>query len=137
MFLTLFPRTPGEPVELDGWTFPAGETVAVSAVAANRDPRRFADPDTLDLDRDAAGHLAFGFGRHGCLGQQLARVEIGEALTGLVREFPDLRLVDAEQAAPMTLAHPVGSYAAGRVLVAWGADPEPGGVVPRRASVRR
>lgn len=120
MFLTLFPRTPADAVDIEGREFPGGETVVVSAVAANRDPARFPDPDVLDLDRDATGHLAFGFGPHGCLGQQLARVEIVEALTGLVGEFPDLRLVDAEQSAPMPLAHPVGSYAAGRVVVAWG-----------------
>ena len=63
-----------------------------SLPAANRDPRRFADPDPLDITRQATGHLAFGHGVHQCLGQQLARVEMRIAYAALLRRFPGLRL---------------------------------------------
>ncbi|MGI5481698.1 cytochrome P450 [Streptomyces lavendofoliae] len=80
-----------EDVELDGQVIRAGETVTLSLEAANRDPARFPDPDTLDLRRKATGHLAFGHGIHQCLGQQLARVELRVALPALFTRFPTLR----------------------------------------------
>ncbi|TDV56548.1 cytochrome P450 [Actinophytocola oryzae] len=83
-------------VELGGELVRAGETVTVSLQAANRDPARFPDPDTLDLTRHAAGHVALGHGIHQCLGQQLARVEMRVAFPALLKRFPTLRLaVDA------------------------------------------
>ncbi|WP_306369469.1 cytochrome P450 [Nocardiopsis sp. CC223A] len=81
-----------EDVELAGQVIRAGESVTIAAQAANRDPEKFADPDTLDLRRDSAGHLSFGHGPHQCLGQQLARVELRVALAGLFARFPTLRL---------------------------------------------
>jgi cytochrome P450 len=91
-------KTAVEDVELEGRTVRAGETVVMSVDAANRDPLRFPDPDTLDLTRKATGHLGFGHGIHQCLGQQLARVEMQVALPALVSRFPTLRLaVDPEQ----------------------------------------
>ncbi|HEY9370114.1 cytochrome P450 [Streptomyces sp.] len=86
-----------EDVELAGQVIRAGESVVLSLDAANRDPRKFADPDSLDLRRTAAGHLGFGHGIHQCLGQQLARVEMTVALPALLTRFPTLRLaVDAK-----------------------------------------
>ncbi|MFF3608285.1 cytochrome P450 [Streptomyces sp. NPDC002463] len=87
-----FHRTALEDVELDGHTIKAGTTVVLSYSTANRDPDRFADPHTLDLGRQAAGHLAFSHGIHQCLGQQLARVEMRVAFRALVDRFPTLRL---------------------------------------------
>ncbi|MFI9024585.1 cytochrome P450 [Streptomyces sp. NPDC053560] len=81
-----------EPLTLAGTDVPAGAPVLVSPGAANRDPARYADPDALDLDRDAAGHLAFGHGIHRCLGAPLARAEATTALTTLLTRFPRLRL---------------------------------------------
>ncbi|GAA0935944.1 cytochrome P450 [Nonomuraea longicatena] len=81
-----------EDVELDGRTIEAGATVILSYNTANRDPGRFADPQTLDLKRDDGGHLAFGHGIHQCLGQQLARIELKVALPALLDRFPTLRL---------------------------------------------
>ena len=89
---TSFVRTALEPVELGDVVVEAGQTVAVSLAAGNRDPVKFLDPDALDLGRDARGHLAFGYGPHMCLGQHLARLELRIALTKLVERFPSLRL---------------------------------------------
>jgi len=79
-------------VVVGGHTIRAGESVCVSLPAANRDPDRFADPDTLDITRDTTGHLAFGHGVHRCLGQPLARIEMRIGYTALLRRFPGLRL---------------------------------------------
>jgi cytochrome P450 len=119
MFVTLFPRTATEDVTFDDVVIRAGETVSVSPVAANRDERRFERPQDFDITRDASGHLGFGHGPHGCLGQQLARLEICEALTQLLASFPRLALVEAEQLRPMPFAHPVATYEAGTVIVSW------------------
>ncbi|GAA2475381.1 cytochrome P450 [Streptomyces gobitricini] len=84
-------RTALEDVEVNGRLIKAGETVTVSLQAADRDPARFPDPDTLDVRRKATGHLAFGHGMHQCLGQQLARVEMRVAIPALFTRFPTLR----------------------------------------------
>ena len=89
-----------EDVELGGQLIKAGESVTFSLLAANRDPARFADPDRLDLSRDAVGHLTFGHGIHQCLGQQLARVEMRVAFPALFRRFPTLRLAGEVELRP-------------------------------------
>ena len=95
-----FMRTALEDVELEGRTIKAGSPVILSYNTANRDPERFTDPHTLDLQRQGGGHLAFGHGIHQCLGQQLARVEMRVAFPALVSRFPTLRLaVPAEEVA--------------------------------------
>ncbi|MFD8811423.1 cytochrome P450, partial [Streptomyces sp. NPDC059627] len=73
-------RFPTEDVSIGGVTVPAGETVLLSLAAAHRDPRRFPEPDRLDIGRDATGHLALGHGIHYCLGAPLARLETEIAL---------------------------------------------------------
>lgn len=116
MFVTLFARTATEDVEIEGTLIPAGTSVAVSPVAANRDPAHWeGDPEPFDVTRDAFGHLGFGYGIHGCIGQQVARVEIREAITALLEAFPEIALVDAEQLEPQPFAHPVAVYEAGTV----------------------
>ncbi|WP_329454800.1 cytochrome P450 family protein [Streptomyces sp. NBC_01497] len=81
-----------EPLTLAGTDIPAGAPVLIALGAANRDPRRFADPGQLDLDRDAGGHLAFGHGIHRCLGAPLARAEAEIALRSVLARFPGCRL---------------------------------------------
>ncbi len=76
--------------EIGGTTIEAGEMVAVLLGAANRDERRFPEPDRFDLDRDNRGHVGFGFGHHFCLGASLARLEARAALEGLAPELPRL-----------------------------------------------
>ncbi|MER5640599.1 cytochrome P450 [Kitasatospora sp. NPDC002227] len=85
-------RFPRADVTIGGVTVPAGETVLLAIASANRDPARFADPDRLDLRREAGGHLALGHGIHYCLGAPLARLETELALTALLRRFPALAL---------------------------------------------
>ncbi|MFF3742982.1 cytochrome P450 [Streptomyces kronopolitis] len=87
-----------EDIELGGETIREGSTVVVSLLAANRDPLRFDHPDTLDIHRNARGHLSFGHGIHQCLGQQLARIEMRAGFDGLLRRFPTLALaIPAEE----------------------------------------
>ncbi|MFE0099722.1 cytochrome P450 [Streptomyces sp. NPDC059009] len=100
-FLTIAPvsaRSALEDIELGGRQVKAGETVAVAMHAANRDPEKYPDPDTLDVRRRAVGQLGFGHGVHQCLGQQLGRIEMQVGFRGLIRRFPHLRLaVPADQ----------------------------------------
>ncbi|MFQ6395709.1 cytochrome P450 [Nocardia sp. KC 131] len=88
----IFYRYATEDLELGGETIGKGSTVVVSLLAANHDPKRFDNPDTLDLHRKARGHLSFGHGVHTCLGQQLARIEMRAGFDGLLRRFPTLEL---------------------------------------------
>jgi cytochrome P450 len=81
-----------EPVEIGGVPVPEGEFVVVSLASANRDQRRFADPEELDIHRDTSGHLAFGHGIHYCLGAPLARLEAEIAFTGLLDRFGTIEL---------------------------------------------
>jgi cytochrome P450 len=81
-----------EDIELGGETIGKGSTVVVSMLAANRDPQRFDNPDTLDIHREARGHLSFGHGFHHCLGNQLARIEMRAGFEALLRRFPTLKL---------------------------------------------
>lgn len=92
--LLSIPRFAREDTEIDGTTIGAGDAVTVSIIAANRDPRVFADPDRLDLARrtGAAGHLGFAHGPHFCLGAGLARAQTEVALGALLGRFPDLAL---------------------------------------------
>jgi cytochrome P450 len=91
-------RVTTEDVTLGDVTIPAGDTVVPLTATANRDPRAFTDPNTLDVGRPAAGHLSFGAGAHHCLGAHLARLELQEAFRGLIRRMPGLRLaVPADQ----------------------------------------
>ncbi|MEV7031840.1 cytochrome P450 [Streptomyces sp. NPDC093272] len=85
-------RFPTEDVTIGGVAVPAGETVLLSLAAAHRDPRRFPEPDRLDLGRDGAGHLALGHGIHYCIGAPLARLEAEIALTALLDRLPGLAL---------------------------------------------
>jgi hypothetical protein len=87
-------------VDLDGHPIKAGQTVTVSLPAANRDPKRYPDPNRLDITREAGGHLAFGHGIHQCLGQQLARIEMRIGFPALLNRFPNLRLAASPSEIP-------------------------------------
>ena len=80
------------PIDIAGVTIPAGAQVIINLASANRDEDRYANPETLDIDRTDSRHLAFGHGIHFCLGAPLARMEAELALHSLLRRFPQLRL---------------------------------------------
>ncbi|MFC0628464.1 cytochrome P450 [Kribbella deserti] len=70
----------------------AGDYLIAALSAANRDKAVYPDPDHVDLTRKASSHMAFGFGPHQCIGQQLARVELQEVFVRLFQRIPTLRL---------------------------------------------
>ncbi|MEU7892644.1 cytochrome P450 [Nonomuraea sp. NPDC049152] len=119
-YLSIIPgtvRAALEDVELGGQLVKAGQSVTVSIPAANRDPGHFADPDTLDLRRSTAGHVAFGHGIHQCLGQQLARVEMQVAIPALFARFPTLRLAVPPEEVPLRTDMMI--YGVHRLPVTW------------------
>jgi cytochrome P450 len=81
-----------EDIEIGGVLIRAGEGVLGLTNTANRDASVFPDPDAIDFTRMARNHLAFGFGPHQCLGQNLARLELEIVLATLLRRVPALRL---------------------------------------------
>ncbi|GAA3717435.1 cytochrome P450 [Nonomuraea antimicrobica] len=89
---TVTTRVTTEDVEIGGVSIKAGEGVIVSTLSANWDPAAFRDPAELDVERGARHHLAFGFGPHQCLGQNLARMELQIVFDTLFRRIPTLRL---------------------------------------------
>jgi cytochrome P450 len=94
---TTTPRFAREDVELGGQAITKGDPLLVVLAAADRDPTRFADPQSFDITRDDANrHIAFGKGVHACLGAPLARLEGQIALETLLRRYPDLRLAIPE-----------------------------------------
>jgi cytochrome P450 len=93
-FLT---RVSTREVELHGVRIPAHARVVALLGSANRDERRFPEPDRFELGRDTRGHVAFGFGAHFCLGASLARLEARAALDALVPELPRLARVRPER----------------------------------------
>ncbi len=113
----IFYRYATEDLELGGEAIGKGSTVVVSLLAANRDPRRFDNPDTLDIHRKARGHLSFGHGVHQCLGQQLARIEMRAGFEGLLRRFPTLEL--AVPASEVKLKTDMNIYGVHELPVTW------------------
>jgi len=81
-------RVAVQDVELSGTTIPAGALVFYLNGSANRDERKYADPDRFNVVRNPQDHLAFGYGIHYCLGAQLARLEAKVALEALLFEHP-------------------------------------------------
>ncbi|NKY26962.1 cytochrome P450 [Nocardia gamkensis] len=113
----IFYRYATDDIELGGETIGKGSTVVVSLLAANHDPQRFDNPDTLDIHRTARGHLSFGHGIHQCLGQQLARIEMRAGFAGLLRRFPTLEL--AIPAGEVKLRTDMNIYGVHELPVTW------------------
>ncbi len=83
-----------EGVEIAGQPIGVGEEVAMLFGSAQRDPRRFDDPDRFDVGRDDPAHVGFGGGIHFCIGAPLARQELARSVQGFVERFPALRLLE-------------------------------------------
>jgi cytochrome P450 len=85
-----------KPIPVRGEVIPAGQAVIGSLMGANYDPKKFPEPETLDIHRDAKAHLAFGIGIHQCVGQMLARLELATVFERLPKRFPGLKVVSTE-----------------------------------------
>lgn len=90
-FQTFF-RTTTREVEIGGVTLGADEKVMISLGAANRDPRQWQDPDRFDITRSTTGHVGFGAGIHGCVGQMIARLELEVLLRALAAKVSAIEL---------------------------------------------
>ena len=97
-------RETTEPVVVSGHEIPAEALLSVTIGSANRDERKFADPDRFDLERKNDDHLGFGFGQHFCAGSHLARLETRAALNALLDRLPNLRLRPDEPSRVVGLA---------------------------------
>jgi len=87
-----FKRTVMRPVELHGQSLKPGDKVVLAYGSANRDWRKFPDPDRYDIERRTLGHLGFGAGKHFCLGAQLARLVTEVAMRRFLERVPDYHL---------------------------------------------
>ena len=94
-FRILGPRFADQELGVDGLTIPPGELIALCPAAANRDPRRFSDPDTFDIARHPNPHLGFGYGSHHCIGVHLGRHETAAGLEAFLTHFSERRLAVA------------------------------------------
>jgi len=90
--ISCFSRVAATDVDLDGVTIPAGSRVLVSFASANRDERRWDDPEHFSITRENAGQVAFGHGEHACVGMGLARLEGAAVLTALAERVESIRL---------------------------------------------
>jgi cytochrome P450 len=110
-------RVAREDVEIGGVTIPKGEGLFMLLASANRDESVFERADTLDPQRDAHQHLAFGYGIHQCLGQMLARFELAIAFAVILQRLPALRLaVPLDQ---VRFKHDMQIYGVHNLPVAW------------------
>lgn len=94
-FVRIFPttvRSALEEIEVGKTLVGVGDIVVIALHAANHDPDRFENPDTLEIGRENCGHLSFSHGIHQCIGKHLARIEMGAAYVSLAARFPTLRL---------------------------------------------
>ncbi len=106
-------RRPVEDVVLHDVLIPAGELVHVVIGSANRDPRKFPDPDVFDLDRENKDeHMAFGGGPHFCPGAMLARLFVGRAFRSL---YPHLGRLSLDPDEPPQLRTRQGAYGIARM----------------------
>lgn len=104
-------------IEVGGQVIRAGEGIIVPNDIGNRDPGAFADPDRLDLRRDARHHVAFGFGVHQCLGQPLARMELQVVYSTLYRRIPSLTVAAGLEQIPFK--HDGSVYGVYELPVTW------------------
>jgi len=90
--LPMFERWVLQDFDFSGVHLQRGMEVGLLYASGNRDPRRFADPDRLDLTRKDNPHLTFGLGIHYCIGAPLARIELQTSFATLLRRLPDIRV---------------------------------------------
>jgi cytochrome P450 family 142 subfamily A polypeptide 1 len=91
--------------EFHGMPLRDGEKIMLLFESANFDETQFENPDQFDIRRDPNGHVAFGFGTHFCLGNQLARMELRLMTDRVLERLPDLRLADDDDLLPLRPAN--------------------------------
>ncbi|MEV4574031.1 cytochrome P450 [Nonomuraea jabiensis] len=112
-----FDRVAVEDQEIGGQLVRKGEGIFVLGASANRDVRAFERPDEFDVERGARHHVAFGYGVHQCLGQNLARAEMEIALRTLFDRIPGLRVTVPDEELPIKSDGPIFGLKA--MPVAW------------------
>jgi cytochrome P450 len=111
-------RVAAEDIDIAGETIRAGEGIIIDNAPANWDASEFSEPDRLYLHRSGAGqHVAFGYGRHQCVGQQLARAELQIVFHTLFRRVPSLELAVPIEDVP--LKHDRLAYGVYELPVTW------------------
>ena len=110
-------RIATEDIEVGGEVIRAGEGIVLDVPPANWDERRYPNPDQLDLLREDNAHVGFGYGRHQCVGQQLARMELQIVLHTLFRRIPTLKLEEPVEELPFK--HDALAYGIYELPVAW------------------
>jgi cytochrome P450 len=110
-------RTATEDIEVGGTVIPAGDGIIPLLAAADHDPAVFPDPERIDFDRTGRTHVAFSYGIHQCVGQNVARLELGVAIGTLVDRMPGLRA--AEPFESVRFRHDGIAFGPERVLVTW------------------
>lgn len=110
-------RTATEDIEIGGHTIPAGEGIIPLLAAANHDPEIFSEPGILDFGRAEKQHVAFSYGVHQCVGQNIARLELNLAIGTLLDRIPTLRA--AVPAEAVRFRHEGIAFGPEQVLVTW------------------
>jgi cytochrome P450 family 142 subfamily A polypeptide 1 len=105
-------RTATRDVELAGATIKEGQELLLLYPSANRDEAVFEEPDTFDITRSPNPHMAFGFGAHFCLGNQLARLELKVMFERLLARMPDIHLAAERDALPRRPANFISGFEA-------------------------
>jgi cytochrome P450 family 142 subfamily A polypeptide 1 len=90
-------RTLTSDTEFHGTELKQGEKIMLLFESANFDEAMFGDPDNFRIQRNPNSHMAFGFGTHFCLGNQLARIELSSMTSRVLQRLPDLRLADGAE----------------------------------------
>ncbi|WP_076858413.1 cytochrome P450 [Bradyrhizobium mercantei] len=88
-----FFRTTTRDVQVGATMIPDGSKVLLFLGSANRDPRKWEDPDKFNITRSTTGHVGFGTGIHGCVGQMVARMEAEVVLTSMIKRIKSIEIV--------------------------------------------
>jgi cytochrome P450 len=108
--VTYMRRTATQDTQLGDQKIGEGEKVVMYYPAANRDPAKFANPNTFDIDRaNAKEHLSFGHGPHVCLGQRVANMQLESAYRNILGRFPNVRWTGEQTIAPNNFVHAISS----------------------------
>jgi len=100
-----FFRTVNVDITISGTELKEGDKILLCMAAANRDPRKWQNPDVFDIRRDTTGHLAFGVGIHVCVGQSIARLEAISLLTELAKRVARIELRGEAEFEPGNALH--------------------------------